>query len=159
MVASLFMFFLSVFAYFSFFVQPVASPPSEHDRDATTVRFCLFCRCFHLLRLLSVLSYFPCSFSSFILVRRIDWFFLASFSVARVSHDETKLNRESRRSVTSGFQGNGEGGDSGRMETAVDESRKEMADRVLSTRPTTQVEPAYSMLLVPQTAAAASKVL
>ena len=84
---------------------------------------------------------------------------MASFSVARVSHDETKLNRESRRSVTSGFQGNGEGGDSGRMETAVDESRKEMADRVLSTRPTTQVEPAYSMLLVPQTAAAASKVL
>ena len=36
--------------------------------------------------------------------------FFASFSVARVSHDETKLNRVRRKSITGGIQGNGDGG-------------------------------------------------
>ena len=59
------------------------------------------------------------------------YFFLASFSVARVSHVyEAKLNRVRRRSVAGGIQGNGEGGGSGRRESVVDESRKETADRV-----------------------------
>ena len=56
---------------------------------------------------------------------------LATFSVARVSHDdEAELNRVGRRSVTGGMQGNGDGGASGHRETAVDESRKEMTDRL-----------------------------
>ena len=52
----------------------------------------------------------------------------------------------------------GRRGGSGRTETAVDESRKETADRVARYR-TNYVGRTYiSMLLVPQTAAAASKV-
>ena len=49
---------------------PVAAPPGGHSSDATTNRWFYFVRssCYHLLRLLSVLSYFPSSFSSFILV-------------------------------------------------------------------------------------------
>ena len=52
----------------------------------------------------------------------------------------------------------GRTGGSGRTETMVDESRKETADRVARYQ-TDYVEPAYSMLLVLQTAAAASKLL
>ena len=48
---------------------PVAAPPGGHSSDATTNCWFYFLRIsYHLLRLLSVLSYFPSSFSSFILV-------------------------------------------------------------------------------------------
>ena len=40
-----------------------------------------------------------------------DYYLIASFSVARVSHnDGVKLKRVHRRSVTGGIQGNGKGG-------------------------------------------------
>ena len=52
-------------------------------------------------------------------------------SVARVSHhNEAKLNRERRRSVTGGIPGNGEEGGSRLRETAGGKSRKETADRI-----------------------------
>ena len=56
----------------------------------------------------------------------------ASFSVARVSHDdEAKLKyRERHRFVTGGIQGNGEGDGSGRTETVLDKIRKETAHRL-----------------------------
>ena len=54
-----------------------------------------------------------------------DYYLLASFSVARVSHDkEAKLSRQRNRSVMGGIQGNGKGGGSGHGEIAVDDSRK-----------------------------------
>ena len=58
-------------------------------------------------------------------------FFLRS-SVARVPHDdEPKHCREHRRSVMGGgIRKNGDGGGSGRRETADDEIRKETADSV-----------------------------
>ena len=54
-----------------------------------------------------------------------DYYLIASFSVARVSHDkEAKLSRERNRSLMGGIQGNGRGGGSGHGEIAVDDSRK-----------------------------------
>ena len=41
--------FLSVFAYVSFVVMPVAVPPGGHDSDATTARFCFILSMFSLL--------------------------------------------------------------------------------------------------------------
>ena len=58
MVASLSLGFLSLLAsFYLFVVLLVAAPPGGHDSDLEPL--VLFCRCFHLLRLLSVLPYFP----------------------------------------------------------------------------------------------------
>ena len=62
---------------------------------------------------------------------RIKKYLLDSFLVARVSRDhEAKMDRERCKSIVGGIQGNGAAGGMGRRETAVDESRKEAADRV-----------------------------
>ena len=88
----------------------------------------------------------PCGFSIKFLFVGFRFFKtenLASFSVARVSHDdEAKASRVCSRSVTGGIQGNGEGGGSGRRETTVDKSRKETAGRVARY----QTAPTYYML-------------
>ena len=83
-----------------------------------------------LFSLLAFASVFPTKFF-FICFSYVEiCYSFASFSVARVSHDDgAKLSKERRISVVGGIQGNGEGG-SGRRETAVDESRKETADGI-----------------------------
>ena len=113
--------------FFFFAVFPVATPTGGHDNDATPARFYLMLSIFSLLAFASV---FPNKFF-FICFSYVEiCYSFASFSVARVSHDDgAKLSKERRISVVGGIQGNGEGG-SGRRETAVDESRKETADGI-----------------------------
>ena len=50
--------------------------------------------------------------------------------MARPHENEATLSRTRQASVTGGVQGNGEGRGNSRRETAVDERRKEMEDRV-----------------------------
>ena len=91
-------FSLIVFDYFPLFVVlPVAAPAGGHGSDATTARFIL--SLFSPLASLRLLFAFcPSVFSiNFFFIQfsyAHNYYFFASFSAARVSHDhEAKLNR------------------------------------------------------------------
>ena len=128
-------FFLSFCFYFFFVVRCIArwSPPSRERQRCYIEPLVFFfvvltsCVCFlsfrsfhevflHLVQLPIKLKFL--------------WFVLCR-SCARASHEhDAKLKTMRRNSVTCGIQGNREGGVSGRTQAAVDENRKETADRV-----------------------------
>ena len=66
--------------------------------------------------------------------------------MVRGHEDEAHLSRQRRASVVGGVQGEGGRGGNGRSsrETAVDKSRKEMADRVARHQTDQEVEHAYA---------------
>ena len=149
--------FLLFFVLFLFFPCCVArwNPPRQARQRCYNHSFLFsFCRCLHLLRLLSVLSYSPLSSSQFSSLRINVLFLLRSPSLVfrtTMGWNWKGCTADQSRVASKGM---GRGGGSGRREPTVDESRKETADRVAKYQ-TDFVESTY----VTRTAAAASGVL
>ena len=101
--------------------------------------FVCFLSLYSLVAFAFCTSIFAMKFFLIFILVPVYTYFVAPFSVARVSHDETKLSRERRRSVMGGIQGSGDGGGSGRRETAVgcrkQEGRRQTGQK--GARPTT----------------------